>query len=145
MSSLKSTTTSFNLSQTRLPAPEAQLMAGRAPRAAENLIRQDQQDFFDAQLKDSLSAPKTGPPNVFTLGDMETRLTKNRLDYFLLDGSPYSCKRSFVSAYVCVCLWFKTLRVSSVVSVGSSDPEHGRGGAGEKKLLDLAWDHLPRI
>ena len=27
------------LSQTRLPAPEAQLMAGRAPRAAESLIR----------------------------------------------------------------------------------------------------------
>ena len=69
-------------------------------------------------------------------------MTKNELAYFLSYGSPYNCKRSFASAYVCVRLprhslgeggsAAKILGVFSVFSVCSSDPEQSRGGAGEK-------------
>ena len=34
-------------------------------------------------------------PNVFTLGHMEARVTKNELAYFLLYDTPYSSKRSY--------------------------------------------------
>ena len=35
-------------------------------------------------------------------GDMENRMTKNKLAYFLSFVSPYSCKRSFRSLIVCL-------------------------------------------
>jgi len=86
-------------------------------------------------------APReTGPPNVLTLGDMETRLTKNKPAYFLSDGSPYSCKRSFLSALVRVGLWLKILGVFSAHFANSSEPEQRRGTAGDRKcsFIDFA-------
>ena len=69
---------------------------------------------------------ETGPPNVFTLGDMETHLIKNKPAYFLSDSSPYSCKPSFMSALVRMGLWLKIIGVFSAHSESSSEPEQRR-------------------
>lgn len=77
-------------------------------------------------------------------------MTKNKPAYFLLYSPPYSSKRSFLSATICVGLprrsrkakaglRLKILRVFSVDSAHSSDPEFNRRGAGERFSQYAIW------
>jgi hypothetical protein len=59
-------------------------------------------------------------------------MRKNKLAHFFSYASPYGCERSFLSALVCVRLRLMITGVFSVRSEGSSDPECGRRGAGER-------------
>jgi hypothetical protein len=62
-------------------------------------------------------------------------MTKNKLAYSLSYGSSYSCKRSFLSALVCVGLWLKIIGVFSVHSAVSSDPCQAEGERARENVL----------
>ena len=66
-------------------------------------------------------------------------MTKNELAYFLSHGSPYSCKRSFLSALVCVGLRLKIFE--SVHSChGNVERRNGRTEESNMKFVIIGGD-----